>query len=612
MPPITAGPVAAASPAAVPVAGRGSDLLRRVRRARDTHRPLALSGHVDDLYLTTSGPALRLPETLAMGGSADGVSTIVASEARGAVTLTPPGAASPARPVRLAPAGLRELLGQLVTQAPALLAGQPAQLLLLGFHGALDRDDDLAEYLLDLPFDHRLASGMLHVIASFRATDPAILQGATGWETHRILLPDRAERRAALGYWERIGVLDPRSLGASLGPAAPGAGQRGALGTAPRGSLDSLALVTGGLELDDLRRLVEEHSRVEPLTPTRVSEVRAAALTRQLGDLVRVDHRPATTFDDVVGGEAAKAAALECQANGRFDPLALVGPPGTGKTELAKAIAHALSLPIAFADSRLKGGIVGETGRNLTRLREMLVAYAPVVAFWDEIDLLLGRSTDWNGDSGASNEVRQAVLTLLQDAPELGIFVIASSNNPFSALQYRMRDRFPHLIPVLHLAPDDAVDLASKAAAANGATLAPDAADLIRSTQDVLWNGRNIARMIADACSNVARLRGLQPSHPISSASQVQLPRLELTAADLRLLIRHLAAARDEAAVLNALEAIHVVHNPFDLPWIARQLAGRPRPQLPAYLDGMLTADGLPDRRLIEARLAAAGVRDAG
>ena len=79
----------------------------------------------------------------------------------------------------------------------------------------------------------------------------------------------------------------------------------------------------------------------------------------------------------------------------------------------------------------------------------MLIAYAPVVVFWDEIDLLLGRSTDYNGDSGASNEVRQAILTLLQDAADLDIFVIASSNNPLSAMQHRVRNRF-HLIPVLH------------------------------------------------------------------------------------------------------------------------------------------------------------------
>jgi len=580
-------PAHESSRAAATAADRGAGLLGRASLARVTRQPLAVSGHVDDLLPAPNGRVLRLPAVLALGGTADGLVTVTASESEGAKTLTPPGAALPGRHVRLAPASLAELLDQLLTTLPDLFAGRPAQILLLGAHHALETDDDLAERLRDLPFDRRLAGGQLHVIAVFRDADPTVLQGATGWAVHRLSLPDQAERRAALGYWERIGAIDGKTLG-----------------TGELATLDSLATVTGGLELDDLRRLVEEHAKVNRLTPRRVSEVRAVALTRQLGDLVQVDHHPSATLEDVVGGEAAKASALERRRDGRYAPLALVGPPGTGKTLLARGIAGELGFPIAFIDSRLKGGFVGETGRNVARLRELLIAYAPVVAFWDEIDLLLGRSTDWNGDSGASNEVRQSVLTLLQDASDLGIFVIASSNNPLSALQYRVRNRM-QMIPVLHPSADDAVEIARREGAKCGVTLAPDAADLIRGADDVLWNGRDIARMIASARSNVARLGG--PPAATTTSSQ-----LELTAADLRLLIRHLAAARDEAAVLNALEAVYVVDNPFDLPWIARQIAGRDQLRLPAYLTEFIAADGLPRRGLIADRLAAAGIADAG
>jgi AAA+ superfamily predicted ATPase len=546
-----------------------------------------VSGHVDDLLPAPDGRMLRLPEVLALGGTNDGLITVTASESAGATMLTPPGAASPARQVSLAPAGLAELLDQLLTMLPGLPGGRSAQVLLLGAHYALERDENLTEQLRDLPFDRRLSDGQMHVIAVFRGSDPVALQGATGWEVHRIPLPDQAERRAALGYWERIGVIDEHTFG-----------------TIELATLDSLATVTGGLELDDLRRLAEEHVKVEQLTQHRVSAARSVALKRQLGDLAQVDHCPSTRLDDVVGGEAAKAAAIERKRDGRYAPLVLVGPPGTGKTLLGNSIANELGFPIVFIDSRLKGGFVGETGRNLSRLRELLIAYAPVVAFWDEIDLLLGRSTDWNGDSGASNEVRQAVLTLLQDAPGLGIFVIASSNNPLSALQYRVRNRM-QIIPVLHPAADDAVEIARREAAKCGVTLAPDAADLILSADDVLWNGRDIARMITSARSNVVRLGGPR-------AEAITSGQLQLTEADLRLLVRHLAAARDEAAVLNALEAVYVVDNPLDLPWIARQIAGRDRPPLPGYLAEFIAADGLPRRNLIADRLAAAGITDAG
>lgn len=91
----------------------------------------------------------------------------------------------------------------------------------------------------------------------------------------------------------------------------------------------------------------------------------------------------------------------------------------------------------------------------------------------------------------------------------------------------------------------------------------------------------------------------------------IRADRLVLTPDDLRLLIRHLAAARDEAAELNGLEAVYVVDNPYDLPWIARQIAGGPRPPLPGYLADVIGTDGLPDRTRIAAKLNAAGVHDA-
>jgi hypothetical protein len=452
-----------------PAADRGAALLRAVGLARATHRCLAVHSHVDDLLPTPGGSALRLPELLAIDASRYGIMTVVANEARGAITRTPPDSPRPPRPVMLAPGPLASLLDQLLDQ----LAGQPSMLLLEGAHSAIEQDALLGERLRDLPFDHRLADGAAQVVASFRGYAPPALQGATGWDICHLPLPARAERRAALEYWTRIRVLDPASA-----------------------DLDDLAAVTGGLELDDLRRLVEEHARVEPLAPRRISQIRSAALTRQLGDLLQIDHHPAISFDDVVGGEAVKAAVQQTQREGRFTPVALVGPPGVGKTMLGKAAARELGLPVGYADSRLKGGIVGETARNLARFREMLIAYAPVVVFWDEIDLLLGHSTDYNGDSGASNEIRQAILTLLQDAADLDIFVIASSNNPLSAMQHRVRNRF-HLIPVLHPAGDDALAIAQLEAAKLGITLSDDTAELFVNGRDVLWNGRDIARLIA-------------------------------------------------------------------------------------------------------------------
>jgi AAA+ superfamily predicted ATPase len=530
---------------------------------------------VDDLLPTAAGSVLRLPEFLAIDGDRTGATTVIASESEGIFTLTPPGAGPSARPASSPPASLGELMDQAMGQVQG--SAQPTVIVLRHAHGAAQRDEMFGERLRDLPFDSRLGTG-LQVIAIFRGhTAPPLLDGATGWVIHHISLPDRAERRAALAYWSRIGAVDAATM-----------------------NLEELAAVTGGLELDDMRRLAAEHANYEPLTPRRISAVRSAALSRQLGDLVTVDYHPAISFEDVVGSYAVKAAIHQARRDGRYGPIGLFGPPGVGKTMLATAAARELGVPIAYVDGRLKGGIVGETARNLARFRDVLIAYAPVVVFWDEIDLLLGRSTDYNGDSGASSEVRQASLTLIQDAPSLGIFVIASGNNPLSAMQYRIRNRL-RLIPVLHPTADEALEIARKEAAKLGITLSRDAAVVFETNREVLWNGRDIAQILAAARSNA-----LPESRTDATSGNVAI-----SAEDLQLLVKHLADGRDEAAELNALEAIYVVDNPYDLPWIARRMTGKAPAPLPAYLGEVVGADGLPDRRRIAQRLAAAGVQDA-
>ena len=157
------------------------------------------------------------------------------------------------------------------------------------------------------------------------------------------------------------------------------------------------------------------------------------------------------------------------------------------------------------------------------------------------------------------------------------------------------------LIPVLHPTADEAVEIARQEAAKLAVTLSQDAAQAFETSCDVLWNGRDIAQLLAAARSNVL----------LAGSARATTGDVAVTAADLQLLIKHLASGRDEAAELNALEAIYVADNPYDLPWIARHMAGRPPARLPAYLTEVVGADGLPDRQRIGSKLAAAGVHDA-
>jgi DNA segregation ATPase FtsK/SpoIIIE-like protein len=92
--------------------------------------------------------------------------------------------------------------------------------------------------------------------------------------------------------------------------------------------------------------------------------------------------------------------------------LLLMGPPGTGKTVLAGAIARALDLPFLVVDyGSLITSYMGETGAKISKLLDGL-AGQPCVLFLDEMETILAERS---GDVGRSNVGEQAriVSTLL-------------------------------------------------------------------------------------------------------------------------------------------------------------------------------------------------------
>jgi cell division protease FtsH len=161
--------------------------------------------------------------------------------------------------------------------------------------------------------------------------------------------------------------------------------------------------------------------------------------------LYNKEARIPVTFDDVAGVDEAKEELEEIieflrhpkkfQALGAKIPrgVLLVGPPGSGKTLLAKAIAGEAGVPFfSISGSEFVEMFVGVGASRVRDLFDQAKKSAPCLVFIDEIDAV-GRQRG-AGLGGGHDEREQTLNQLLVEMdgfdPNAGIIVIAATNRP--------------------------------------------------------------------------------------------------------------------------------------------------------------------------------------
>jgi transitional endoplasmic reticulum ATPase len=111
--------------------------------------------------------------------------------------------------------------------------------------------------------------------------------------------------------------------------------------------------------------------------------------------------------------------------------MLLSGPPGCGKTLIAKALAAETEVNfISIKGPELMSMYVGESERGLREVFHKGRQAAPCIIFFDEIDALAStRASGGREDSGVGGRVLSQLLTELDGIEELkGVLVLAATN----------------------------------------------------------------------------------------------------------------------------------------------------------------------------------------
>jgi len=425
------------------------------------------------------------------------------------------------------------------------------------------------EQLADMATNPEIRKGG-HVVALFArgsALGPQVTH-LPGLSVITLGLPRHAERLAAIKLMQRS-TRQPLVLPADF-------------------AADAVARATGALRLFDISVMREHTSPERPLTPAIVRERAQQEFDRALHGIARADTTQVLIGRDLIG-LAQLRLLLEDYAHDPEVPLrlAFVGPPGTGKSYSARAVATWLGIVLLIPET-LEEMWVGSSQRNGVRYRDTATSLAPSLTFFDDQNNALTADRQGGGladANGISSSLTGLFLDMFADpVTPPGLHVIIASNFA-RQLDPAMKSR----VKCVAFLPPDVDDLASQmeaTARVRSWTLEPGVA-----REALIAYPRRLTSRDAVSVLAAARARALRAQ------------RSEITATELVDALVDYNPGIDSAVERQTLEALEAVTFTSHLPWMAARHFGETATEPPSYLRDFVYTDGSLDRDRIAERI---------
>lgn len=235
---------------------------------------------------------------------------------------------------------------------------------------------------------------------------------------------------------------------------------------------ETLAVTLSGLNLHQVESiLLESYQRAKDFNPTIMKELKSEMVKRskilEVGD-------PQYSFKDVGGYHAIKNFVSKYIINVLKRPekarhfglglpkgLLFFGPPGTGKSLFANALASEIQLPfINLVTENIYSKWLGESGQNMKNAITLAEKMSPAIVFVDEIDRF-GKRT--GSSAGSAEEETQRVFSQFLEwlgKPDRTAIIVGTTNVPEHLDDAFLRaGRFDYKIPFLYPGPQARLEI---------------------------------------------------------------------------------------------------------------------------------------------------------